>query len=327
MTLASMTRAAAEPGAERVDSVRRFNRFYTRQIGLLAGHYLDSPFSLTQARVIYELAQHDTTTATGLVRQLGLDPGYLSRLLRGFQRRGLLSKQRSARDGRQSLLRLTAKGQRAFQTLNTRSQGDLEAMLGALPAADQSRLVGAMQAIEGLLGAPAAAATSAAAPSAKPAAYLLRPPRPGDMGWVVARHGALYAQEYGWDEQFEALVAEIVAKFVQELDPQRERCWIAEQDGENVGSVFLVKKSGTVAKLRLLLVEPKARGLGLGARLVDECLRFARQAGYRQMTLWTNSVLLAARHIYAKAGFKLVESGPHHSFGHDLVEETWRLDL
>jgi DNA-binding MarR family transcriptional regulator/GNAT superfamily N-acetyltransferase len=317
--------------SQRAAAVRRFNRFYTRQIGLLAGHYLDSPFSLSEARVIYELAQRDTDTATSLVRELGLDPGYLSRMLRGFQRRGLLSKQPSAHDGRQSLLRLTAKGRRAFQALNDRSQRDLEAMLSALPAADQSRLVGAMQAIEGLLAAPAApaapATTAAALPAMKPPAYVLRPPRPGDMGWVVARHGALYAQEYGWDEQFEALVAEIVAKFVQEFDPRRERCWIAEMDGENAGSVFLVKKSDTVAKLRLLLVEPRARGLGLGARLVEECLRFARQAGYRQMTLWTNSVLLAARHIYVRAGFKLVESGPHHSFGHDLVEETWLLEL
>src|SRR5712692_5694895 len=323
--------------SQRAAAVRRFNRFYTRQIGLLGGRYLDSPFSLTEARVIYELAQRDTGTATGLVRELGLDPGYLSRMLRGFQRRGLLSKQPSARDGRQSLLRLTAKGRRAFQALNDRSQRDLEAMLGALPAADQGSLVGAMQAIEGLLAVPAdpaapatmaaAATTAAALPAMKPPAYVLRPPRPGDMGWVVARHGALYAQEYGWDEQFEALVAEIVAKFVQEFDPRRERCWIAEMDGENAGSVFLVKKSDTVAKLRLLLVEPRARGLGLGARLVDECLSFARQAGYRQLTLWTNSVLLAARHIYVRAGFKLVETGPHHSFGHDLVEETWLLEL
>jgi len=305
--------------SQRAAAVRQFNRFYTRQIGLLAAQYLDSPFSLTQARVLYELAQHSApgTTAADLTRELGLDPGYLSRLLRGFQRDGLLRKQASPSDGRQSLLRLTAKGRRAFQTIDRRSQRDLEAMLGALPQADQARLVGAIHTIQGLLGGP----------GPRPPAYLLRPPRPGDMGWVVARHGALYAQEYGWDEQFEALVAEIVAGFVRHYDPRRERCWIAEVDGENAGSVFLVKQSDTVAKLRLLLVEPQARGLGLGTRLVDECLRFARHAGYRRMTLWTNSVLLAARHIYAKAGFKLVKSGPHHSFGHDLVEETWELDL
>jgi DNA-binding MarR family transcriptional regulator/GNAT superfamily N-acetyltransferase len=303
--------------AQRAAAVRQFNRFYTRQIGLLTDQYLQSPFSLTEARVLYELAQHETSTATDLGRELGLDPGYLSRLLRGFQRGGLLSRQPSPRDGRQSLLRLTARGQRAFQSLNVRSQRDLESMLGGLPEADQARLVGAMQSIQGLL----------AAPGPRPPAYVLRAPRPGDMGWVVARHGALYAQEYGWDEQFEALVAEIVAGFVQHYDPQRERCWIAELDGENVGCVFVVKKTEAIAKLRLLLVEPRARGLGLGAGLVEECLRFARQAGYQQMTLWTNSVLLAARHIYARAGFKMVASGPHHSFGHDLVEETWELDL
>ncbi len=303
--------------SQRAAAIRQFNRFYTRQIGLLSSRYLDSPFTLTEARVIYELAQHDSTTAARLGRELGLDPGYLSRLLRRFQRRGLLRQQPSPTDGRQRLLRLTPQGRRAYQALNDRSQHDHEALLGALPPADQARLVGAMRAIEGLLGAPAA----------QPAAFVLRPPRPGDLGWVVARHGLLYAQEYGWDESFEALVAEIVAGFVRHSDPQRERCWLAELDGENVGSVFLVKKSNTVAKLRLLLVEPRARGLGLGARLVDECLRFARQAGYRQVTLWTNSVLLAARHLYAKAGFKLVSSGPHHSFGHDLVEETWLLDL
>ncbi len=307
--------------SQRAAAVRRFNRFYTRRIGVLADQYLDSPFSLTQARVLYELAQRDASTATDLGRELGLDAGYLSRLLRGFQRGGLLQRHPSPRDGRQRLLRLTARGRQAFRSLDSRSQRDLETMLAALPVAEQARLVGAMQVIEGLLSAPAAES------AALPAAYVLRGPRPGDMGWVVARHGALYAHEYGWDEQFEALVAEIVAKFVQNCDPQRERCWIAEQDGENVGSVFVVKKSVAVAKLRLLLVEPKARGLGLGAALVDECIRFARQAGYRRLTLWTNSVLLAARHLYAKAGFQMIASGPHHSFGHDLVEETWELDL
>ena len=304
--------------AQRAGAMRRFNRFYTRQAGLLAGQYLDSPFTLTEARVLYELAQREAGTAAGLGRALGLDPGYLSRILRGFQRRGLLSRQPSATDGRQSLLRLTARGQRAFRALDQRSQRDHETRLGALPEPDQVRLVAAMRAIESVLGERAEA-------SAAP--IVLRPPRPGDLGWVVARHGALYAQEYGWDQSFEALVAEIVAGFVQHYDPQRERAWIAEQDGQNVGSVFLVKKTATVAKLRLLLVEPAARGHGLGARLVDECMRFARQAGYRQVTLWTQSVLLAARHIYVQAGFRLVSSGPHHSFGRDLVEETWLLDL
>jgi DNA-binding MarR family transcriptional regulator/N-acetylglutamate synthase-like GNAT family acetyltransferase len=312
--------------AQRAGALRHFNRFYTRQAGLLAGQFLGSPFTLTEARVIYELAQHDTVAAASLGRELGLDPGYLSRIVRRFQRRGLLSKQPSATDGRQSLLRLTRKGQHAFQALDRRSQNDHEALLGALPAGDQARLVEAMRTIEALLDRPAAA-NPAASPAPAPARVVLRPPRPGDLGWVVARHGFLYAQEYGWDQSFEALVAEIVAGFVQHYDPQRERCWIAEQDGQNAGSVFLVKKTQAVAKLRLLLVEPAARGHGLGARLVDECLRFARQAGYRQVTLWTNSVLLAARHIYAQVGFRLVDSGPHHSFGHDLVEETWLLDL
>ncbi len=311
--------------AQHADAMRRFNRFYTRQAGLLAGQFLGSPFTLTEARVIYELAQQGlasagpAATAASLVRELGLDPGYLSRILRRFQRRGLLNKRPSATDGRQSLLRLTPKGQQAFQALDQRSQRDHETLLGALPAPDQARLVAAMRTIEGLLsGAEAVPA---------PAPALLRPPRPGDLGWVVARHGFLYAQEYGWDQSFEALVAEIVAGFVQHYDPQRERCWIADQAGQHAGSIFLVKKTNTIAKLRLLLVEPTARGHGLGAQLVDECLRFARQAGYRQVTLWTNSVLLAARHLYAQAGFRLVKSGPHHSFGHDLVEETWLLDL
>jgi len=310
--------------AQRAGAMRRFNRYYTRQVGLLAGQFLDSPFTLTEARVLYELAAPSQSpsaakhapTATALIRQLGLDPGYLSRILRRFQRLGLLTRQPSATDGRQSLLRLTPKGRRAFQALDRSSQRDHEALLGALPEPEQARLVAAMQTIETVLAGPAA-----------PLSPVLRAPRAGDLGWVVARHGALYAQEYGFDQSFEALVAEIVAGFVQHYDPQRERAWIAELDGQNAGSVFLVKKTNEVAKLRLLLLEPAARGHGLGARLVDECVRFARQAGYRQVALWTQSVLLAARHIYAQFGFKLVDSGAHHSFGHDLVEETWLLDL
>src|SRR5512135_429384 len=301
----------------RVAAVRRFNRFYTRQIGVLTDQYLDSPFSLTPARVLYELAHHEQTTATVLSGELGLDAGYLSRILRDFKKRGLVAKQPSATDGRQSLLRLTEKGRNAFAAINARSAGDIGAMLDRLSGEDQNRLVEAMSTIEGLLGAP---------PEQK-VPYILRPHQPGDMGWVVHRHGVLYAEEYGWDEQFEALTAEIVAKFIQHYDPLRERCWIAEKDGENVGSVFLVKKSRTVAKLRLLLVEPKARGLGIGTRLVEECVRFARQAGYRKIMLWTNSLLVAARHIYRQAGFELVDSNPHHSFGHDLVGETWELGL
>ncbi len=303
--------------SQRAAAVRQFNRFYTRQIGVLTQAYLHSPFSLAEARVLYELAHREQATATELGSELGLDAGYLSRILRNFGQRGLVRRQRSEADGRQSVLRLTDKGQSAFATLNSRSQVEIEAMLNRHAAEEQNRLVEAMRTIEGLLGAQ---------PEQK-VSYILRPHQPGDMGWVVHRHGVLYAEEYGWNEQFEALVAEIVAKFIQRYDPRRERCWIAEKDGEIVGSVFLVKKSDTVAKLRLLLVEPKARGLGIGARLVDECIRFARQAGYKKMILWTNSVLAAARHIYEKAGFSLVESEPHHSFGHDLVGETWELKL
>jgi DNA-binding MarR family transcriptional regulator/GNAT superfamily N-acetyltransferase len=303
--------------SQRIGAVRRFNRFYTKQIGLLNEGLLRSPFSLTEARVIYELAHHEKTTATELANELGLDAGYLSRILRGFKKQGLIEKQSSETDGRQSLLWLAEQGQEAFATLNARSHNEIEAMLNALSPEAQNRLVEAMHTVEGLLGAQ---------PEQK-VPYILRPPQPGDMGWVVQRHGVLYAEEYGWDEQFEALVADIVAKFIQNHDPKRERCWIAEREGENTGSVFLVKQSDTVAKLRLLLVEPDARGLGIGSRLVNECIRFARQAGYSQITLWTQSVLLAARHIYEKAGFQLVQQGPHHSFGHDLVEETWELVL
>jgi DNA-binding MarR family transcriptional regulator/GNAT superfamily N-acetyltransferase len=303
--------------SQRVEAVRRFNRFYTKQIGLLQEGLLSSPFSLTEARVIYELAHHERTTATELANGLGLDPGYLSRILRGFQKRGLIGKKTSDTDGRQNYLWLTKEGQEAFAALDARSQHEIETMLNELASEGQHRLLQAMDTIEGLL---------AAAPENK-APYILRPHQPGDMGWVVHRHGILYAEEYGWDERFEALVAEITAKFIQNYDPKRERCWIAEQCGENVGSVFLVKQSEEVAKLRLLLVEPKARGLGLGAGLVNECIRFARQAGYKRITLWTNSVLHAARQIYKKTGFRLVHQEPHHSFGQDLISETWELDL
>jgi DNA-binding MarR family transcriptional regulator/GNAT superfamily N-acetyltransferase len=303
--------------SQRVEAVRRFNRFYTQQIGVLQEGLLRSPFSLAEARVVYELAHHEKTTATELGNELHLDAGYLSRILSSFKKRGLVDKQPSKSDGRQSILWLTEQGQEAFAMLNARSHNEIEAMLNELSTEDQRRLVEAMLVIERLLGAQ---------PEHK-VPYLLRPHQPGDMGWVVHRHGVLYTEEYGWDEKFEALVADIVAKFIQNYDPKRERCWIAEKDGENVGSVFLVRQSDAVAKLRLLLVEPKARGLGIGTRLVDECLRFARRAGYRKITLWTNNVLLAARHIYEKAGFRLVHEEPHHSFGHDLIGETWELEL
>jgi len=303
--------------SQRVEAVRRFSRFYTQQIGVLNEGLLESPFSLSEARVIYELAHRETASATELRNDLCLDAGYLSRILSRFRERGLVHRQPSEADGRQNVIRLTEQGQDAFSMLDARSRNQIEAMLGRLSTPEQNRLVGATRTIEELLGAR----------PAQKVPYLLRPHQPGDMGWVVCRHGVLYAEEYGWDEQFEALVAGIVAEFIQHFVPKRERCWIAERDGENVGSVFLVKKSDTEAKLRLLLVEPKARGLGIGARLVYECVRFARQAGYGKITLWTNSVLLAARSIYAQVGFRLVFEEPHHSFGHDLIGETWELDL
>jgi DNA-binding MarR family transcriptional regulator/N-acetylglutamate synthase-like GNAT family acetyltransferase len=314
-----MTDVAESGMAQRIAAVRRFNRFYTKQIGVLHEGLLKSAFSLTEVRLLYELAHREQPTATGVGKELGLDAGYLSRLLSSFEKRGLIRKTPSPADGRQTLLALTAQGRKVFAPLEARSNEEVGAMLAALPAPQQKRLVEAMHAIELLLGAGLEDHTDGSAP------YLLRPHQPGDMGWVVHRHGVLYAQEYGYDEQFEALVAEIVAEFIQRFDPRRERCWIAEKDGEIVGSVFLVKKSKTVAKLRLLLVEPAARGLGIGKRLVSECVRFARQVGYKKITLWTQSDLHAARHLYEDAGFRLVQKKPHHSWGHDLVAETWDL--
>jgi DNA-binding MarR family transcriptional regulator/GNAT superfamily N-acetyltransferase len=304
---------------ERVDAFRRFNRFYTQRIGVLQKGLLGSRFSLAEARVLWELAHRERPTASELGRDLGLDAGYLSRILRGFARGGLVKKEASRDDGRQSHLSLTAAGRHTFGELDRRSQQELNAVLGAVSSAEQDRLVQAMRTIEEVLGAPA--------PAPAPPAPVLRSPQPGDMGWVIHRHGALYSREHGYDAEFEALVAEIVAKFARSFDPRRERCWIAEKDGEIVGSVFLVAKSRTVAKLRLLLLEPPARGLGLGARLVDECVSFAREAGYRKITLWTQSHLGAARRIYEKAGFRLVAEEAHHSFGLDLVAETWEKDL
>lgn len=302
---------------ERVTAVRRFNRFYTQRIGVLKDGLLGSPFSLSEARVLWELAHRQRPTATELARDLGLDAGYLSRILRGLERRRLIARTASARDGRQHLLALTRAGQAVATKLDRRSHAEVAALLGTLPETEQHRLVQAMRAIEALVGTR---------PEPR-APYVLRPHRPGDMGWVVHRHAVLYGKEYGFDERFEALVATIVAKFIEQYDPKRERCWIAERDGEIVGSVFLVRGSARVAKLRLLLVEPAARGLGIGARLVEECVRFARQTGYHRLTLWTQSVLHAARHIYEQAGFRLVRKERHTSFGQDLVGETWELTL
>jgi DNA-binding MarR family transcriptional regulator/GNAT superfamily N-acetyltransferase len=302
-----------------VASIRRFNRFYTRQIGLLNEGLLDSPFSLTQVRTLYELAQREsTTTAVELCRDLGLDAGYLSRILSAFEKAGLIEKRNSPHDARQTLLFLTKKGRKAFEPLNARSNDQVSTMLGKLPPEKQEDLLQAMNTIESLLSREAA----------RPKSYLLRQHRPGDMGWVVYRHGLLYYQEYGYDERFEALVAGIVSKFIEDFDPARERCWIAEIDGENVGSIFLVKKSATVAKLRLLLVEPTARGLGIGQCLVEECVRFAHDAGYKKIMLWTQSELPTARHLYQNAGFQRVAQEKHKSWSRtDLVSETWELKL
>jgi DNA-binding MarR family transcriptional regulator/GNAT superfamily N-acetyltransferase len=312
-----MTTPAATRIEQNIDAIRGFNRFYTRQIGVLREGLLQSPFSLTEARVLYEIAHRKLPTATELHQELGLDPGYLSRLLSKLEKRGLVAKSASRSDGRQSLLGLTARGSRTFATLDARQSAEVAALLRAVPPTGQSRLVQAMRSIETALGARPA-----------PTPYILRPHQPGDMGWVVHRHGVLYAQEYGYDEQFEALVAAIVANFIQHFDAKKEHCWIAEKDGEIVGSILLVKTSKSVAKLRLLLVEPAARGLGIGKRLVEECLRFAHQAGYKKMVLWTQSELPAARHIYEAAGFRLVEEKAHRSWGRDdLVAEIWEMKL
>jgi DNA-binding MarR family transcriptional regulator/N-acetylglutamate synthase-like GNAT family acetyltransferase len=301
----------------RIDAIRRFNRFFTRRIGVLRGGLLHTPYSLTEARILFEIANHDDLTASDLSRELGLDPGYLSRILTGLERRDLIERSPSESDARRRLLTLTPEGRDAFSLLDARSREEVAEMLGELSEEEQQRLLEAMRTIERIF--------DKGFKYSEP--FFLRTHEPGDMGWVVHRHGVLYAKEYGWDEHFEALVAEIVADFINNLDPARERCWIAEMEGERVGCVFVVKASDEVAKLRLLLVEPKARGLGLGSRLVEECIRFARSRGYKTLTLWTNNVLDAARHIYEEQGFKLVEEEEHHSFGKDLVGQNWELAL
>jgi DNA-binding MarR family transcriptional regulator/N-acetylglutamate synthase-like GNAT family acetyltransferase len=300
-----------------VAAVRSFNRFYTRQIGVLGEGLLRSQFSLTEARVMFELAARPGLTAAWLRKELDLDAGYLSRILGGFRKRRLVVRARSAHDGREGLLSLTPQGRRAFAVLDARSEAQVGAMLERVPAPRRDSLVAAMRQIQVALGAR----------ETVEGPFLVRDHQPGDLGWIVHRHGALYAREHGYYAQFEALVAEIVAAFGKRHDPRRERCWIAERAGENLGSVLLVRKSQTVAKLRLLLVEPSARGLGIGGALVNECVRFARGAGYRKITLWTQSELRAARRIYEQVGFELVDEKPHHSFGRDLVGETWELRM
>lgn len=298
----------------RVDAIRRFNRFYTRRIGVLETRYLGSPFPLPQARVLYELGQRGEATASELGAELDLDLGYLSRLVQSLRRQGLLQGEPSKEDARRVRLSLSAKGRKVYLQLDARSRQEVAGMLDQLPAPQQQRLVGALQAVEAVL-------------ERKDKPVSLREHRPGDIGWVVHAHGRFYAEEYGWDERFEALVAEIAAAFVQNFDRKRERCWIAEMDGEPVGSVFVVKDTKTTAKLRLLIVDPKARGRGLGKRLVEQCIRFAREKGYRRLALWTQSNLAAARRIYRAAGFRKVKEEKHASFGVKLTGEYWELEL
>lgn len=306
---------SSSPTIDPVAAVRAFNRFYTRKLGVLDQQLLESPYSLTEARVLYELAHKDSLSAREISDALGLDAGYLSRLLKGFTEKGLISRKPSANDRRLHQLSLTAKGRLAFGRLNRGSHDHVEAMLDGL-GANAPRVVQAMTTIEKLLG------TTEDTPAA-----TLRSPRPGDMGWVVQSHGALYAAEYGYDASFEGLVADIVAKYLAAFDSSRERCWIADLDGRQVGSIFLVKGSDDVAKIRLLIIDPAGRGQRLGHRLVAEAISFARQCGYRKITLWTQSNLFAARKIYERAGFELVASEPHRSFGQNLVGETWELVL
>jgi DNA-binding MarR family transcriptional regulator/GNAT superfamily N-acetyltransferase len=304
------------PLSDQIAAIRAFSRFYTRQIGLLEEAYLSSEFTITEARVLYELAHRDGLTATELGRDLELDAGYLSRILKKFEARGFLGREPSAADARQSVLALTPAGQAAFAPLDKASEANVSAILSRLGSSDRERLVSAMHTVKALFGGPS-----------PPPPYILRDHRPGDMGWIIHRQAVLYAQEYGWDVTFEALVAEITASFVKNFRPDSERCWIAEREGEILGSVFLVHASDELAKLRLLYVEPSARGLGIGRHLVNECVAFARAKGYRTLTLWTNDILVSARRIYEHAGFTLVEEERHRSFGKDLVGQNWSLEL
>jgi DNA-binding MarR family transcriptional regulator/GNAT superfamily N-acetyltransferase len=303
--------------AGQIAAIRGFSRFYTRKLGIIEPKLLDSPWTLQEARIIYEIGERQICTATDLVRALGLDAGFLSRTLQALQRSQIVARKPSKTDRRVTALALTVKGRAAFAELDSRSRDVVAALLERLDSGERAAVVGAMTTIEYTLEPPAQS----------PAGFLLRSHRPGDIGWIVSRHGALYAQEYGWDISFEALAAEICAQFIRSYDPSREHCWIAEIGGEPAGSVFLVKASDEVAKLRLLLVEKNARGLGLGRALTEQCIRFARQAGYTSITLWTQSILVAARGIYQRAGFRRIKEENHHSFGVDLVGETWELKL
>ncbi|WP_424684134.1 bifunctional helix-turn-helix transcriptional regulator/GNAT family N-acetyltransferase [Frateuria sp. YIM B11624] len=305
---------------EQIAALRSFNRFYTQRIGALDKGLLDSAFSLTQARVLFELARRQPATASQIGAALELDRGYLSRIVQGFVEQGLIARNRSSEDARQVTLHLTAAGRRAFRGLDGRSQRQSKALLSGLPAATRGDLLTSLRRVQHAL-----------APShdRRAASLTVRTHRPGDIGWAIERHGHLYAEEYGWDGSFEALVASLFAAFAMRHDPAMERLWIAELDGERAGCVFVVRNAEEpeLAQLRCLLVDPIARGAGVGRRLVGECVGFARAAGYRGMTLWTNDVLAAARHLYQEAGFRLVHEYAHHSFGHDLVGQVWRLDF
>ncbi|MHA2207460.1 MAG: bifunctional helix-turn-helix transcriptional regulator/GNAT family N-acetyltransferase [Candidatus Thorarchaeota archaeon] len=300
-----------------VAEVRRFNRFYTRRIGLLNQGLLKTRFSLIQARIIFELAQQKETISTNLVKELDIDPAYLSRILSTFEKEGFIEKVRSEKDSRQRILRLTAKGRESYKELNERASEEIRDMLSKISSEDQSRFLSATSAIQDILESD----------QTDVSAYLLRPHEPGDIGWITHRHGVLYAEEYSWDETFEALVADILVKFIQSHDPKKERIWIAEQDGERIGSIVLVDAGNQVSQLRLLLVEPKARGKGIGNRLIQEGIDFSKRKGYKKIRLWTQKNLDAARHLYKKAGFVCVSEKPHTSFGHDLIEEFWELNL
>jgi DNA-binding MarR family transcriptional regulator/N-acetylglutamate synthase-like GNAT family acetyltransferase len=314
-----MQKAAAAESAEAIDRIRGFNRLYTRQLGLLDQGLLGSEFTLTEARVLYELAKHGETTATEIAHELGIDLGYMSRLIKKFDRRRFIKRARSPVDARKSRLRLTKKGRTAFNPLDRAARSQIAAMIGPMTREQRRELLAAMQRIRRLLQ-----------PEPEPhggEAYGIRPLEIGDVGWITHRQGILYAQEYGWDGTYEALVAEILAGFVKHFDPHGENAWVAERDDAIVGSVFLVRASDSVAKLRLLYVEPAARGMGVGRRLVHECIEFARAKGYRTLTLWTNDVLASARRIYEDAGFQLMREERHHSFGKDLNGQTWDLAL
>ncbi|WP_439611025.1 bifunctional helix-turn-helix transcriptional regulator/GNAT family N-acetyltransferase [Reyranella sp.] len=308
---------AASSLASRIEAVRRFSRFYTRRIGVLEETLLHSPFTLPEGRLVYEIANRDRPTAQELCRDLGLDPGYVSRLLQALEKRGCIARKRSTSDKRQTELTLTAKGQRLWAAMNERSRQDIADLLAELPIARQDRLVKALETVEALLDEP----------PEKRVPFTLRPHQPGDLGWIIRRQTQLYATEYGWDGTFEAMLAEISAKFIRKFDPKSDNCWIAERNGEIAGSVFLVRAGKPTGQLRMLYVEPSARGLGIGQSLVAACIEDARAKGYRKLMLWTNDILVSARKIYIATGFRLVREEKHDSFGKKLVGQFWSLDL